>query len=117
MANIFDFIPPPPPPPEDPPTRSKKRDFKTISPAQAISSRITLEEAVEIALQTLQDAMRLADWPTAVKAALGILDRAGLGPKAILEIDDFRRDLSVLSRDQLAERADQLAAQIRATVH
>lgn len=116
MANIFDFIPPPPPPPPEEPTRSKKR-LAPLNQSSAINAKATLESAVQIALTTIETAMLEADWPTAVKAALGILDRAGLGPRSTIEIDDLRRDLSLLSRDQLAARAEQLATQIRATVH
>src|SRR5262245_55494000 len=104
MDNIFDFVPPPPPPPPEEPSRSKKRIIG-LTPASAVSAKVTLEAAVQTALDVLESAMRCADWPTAVKAALGILDRAGLGPRSVVEIDDLRRDLSLLSRSELAERA------------
>jgi hypothetical protein len=115
MDNIFDFIPPPPTAPPEELPRSKKRE--TLTQFAIRDAKITLQDAVETALRTLEMAMRVADWPTAVKASLGILDRAGLGPRSTIEIDDLQRDLSVLSREQLAARAEALASHIRATVH
>jgi hypothetical protein len=68
-------------------------------------ARRQLAGLVPKALQALEAAIEHGDWPTVVRAAQVILDRAGLGPHATLNIEQTKRDLSELSDDELEERA------------
>lgn len=112
MANIFDSDPPTPKSlNEEPATRSKKRE--TLSSYDITSGKRTLAEMVKVAFNTLECAMKEADFPTAVKAAQVILDRAGFGPKSTMDINTTNLDLSNLSREELAERAGRVAAMLR----
>ena len=45
------------------------------------------------------------EWPSRIRAALGILDRAGLGPGSTLTLDTDKSDLSDLSMTELRARA------------
>jgi len=45
------------------------------------------------------------EWPSRIAAALGILDRAGLGPGSTLTLDTDKSDLSDLSMTELRARA------------
>jgi len=45
------------------------------------------------------------EWPSRIRAALGILDRAGLGPGSTLTLDTDTSDLSDLSMTELRARA------------
>lgn len=77
-----------------------------------------LQRSVPLAIRALRQAMRQGDHAEAVKAALGILDRAGYGPKSTLQIEDLPEDLSSLSEKQLAERAERIAKALKGdTVH
>lgn len=115
MASIFDFDPPAPSKPdpesETPTKRSKHRE--TLSNADVNRAKKTLSEMVEQAFDTLREAMAAADHPTAVKAAQILLDRAGFGPKSNLDVTTFNYDLSSLSKDELADRALQIATRLR----
>jgi hypothetical protein len=103
MASIYDFGNPPPPQvePEGKP-RSKKRELTAM---EVRTGKTTLLGMVDKAFETLQAAMTEADWPTAIKAAQVILDRTGFGPKTTVDVNSTHVDLSMLSREQLAERA------------
>jgi hypothetical protein len=57
------------------------------------------------ALQALEKAMEFGDWPTVVRAAQIILDRAGMGPNATLTIEEKQQDLSKLTSEELEARA------------
>jgi hypothetical protein len=45
------------------------------------------------------------EWPSRIRAALGVLDRAGMGPGSTLTVDSDRSDLSALSMEELKLRA------------
>jgi len=45
------------------------------------------------------------EWPSKIRAALGILDRAGMGPGSTLTLDTEKTDLSQLSMAELRDRA------------
>jgi len=116
MDNIFDF-------PSDRPAsasrveeaepvlRSKKR--QSLSAYQVLKGKRTLGELVDRAFETLDEAMISADHATAIKAAMGVLDRAGFGPRSTLDVNQTTIDLSTLSRAQLAERAIKVANLIK----
>jgi len=107
MASIYDFGDPPKPPVmEEDPKRSKKRE--SLNGSQLRAGKLSLLEMVEAAFETLRNAMREADWPTAIKAAQIVLDRAGHGPKSTVDVNTTHRDLSALTQDELKERALQL---------
>jgi hypothetical protein len=59
---------------------------------------------VEPAFATLRRAMASNDLPTAVRAAVAILDRSGYGPKATLEVEKPEEDYSKLTDQDLLER-------------
>lgn len=110
---IYDFpnLPPIPEAKEEPKKRSKNRENLTTS--QISTGKRTLIQMVEEAFSTLQDAMREADWPTAIKAATAVLDRSGFGPKTTVDVNTTNIDLSELSKEELADRAARVAALIR----
>lgn len=119
MANIYDFETPHLPPDskeeEEPKVkRSRNRESLSLSPSQIRSGQRKLYDMVETAFKTLEAAMKEADFNNAVKAALGILDRTGFGPKSTLDINTF--DLSELSKEELAERAERISAMLRSRV-
>jgi len=64
---------------------------------------------------TLANKLESDDDMVAVKAACAILDRAGFGVHASLTVnnDDKRKDLEQMSDEQLAERAADVARQLR----
>jgi len=59
---------------------------------------------VEPALKTLLRAMSSNELSTGVRAALGVLDRTGMGPHAVLEVQDKPEDLSRLTTEELLVR-------------
>ena len=65
------------------------------------------------AIEALDKAMVKADWPDVIKAATAILDRAGYGPKSTIAIEELPEDLSSLTDEQLAERAERVAKMLR----
>lgn len=73
-----------------------------------------LADMVDRAFQTLEDATVHADFPTAIKAAQIILDRAGFGPKSTVDVNTTTIDLSALSREELAARASKIVDMLRA---
>ena len=115
MASIFDDDEPPSLVSGEEGTtkeRSKKRQ-EPLTPSQLTQGRRTLYGMCERAFQTLEEAMRNADYATAVKAAQILLDRSGFGPKTSLDISVTENDLSELSRSELAERAAKVAGMLR----
>lgn len=105
MANIFDFpddIPRTAPAPE-PIMRSKHRQH--LSSFDLVRGKRTLGDLVERAFDTLDEAMISAEHATAIKAALGVLDRAGFGPKSTIDVNQTTVDLTQLTRAELAARA------------
>lgn len=65
---------------------------------------------VEPAFQALLEAMEGGDLKVAVKAAEIVLDRAGFGPKATLEIEDARDNLANTSGEELLKRIELVRA-------
>ncbi len=62
------------------------------------------------ALEALHEAIDQADWAQVVRAALGILDRAGLGPHQTIGIEAEGESLKKLTDDELKARAMQVVA-------
>lgn len=115
MATIFDSDPnnlPPRPKEKETGSRDKKR--QSLTPTERAACGRTLFEKVERAFQTLEEAMVNADYSTAVKAAQIILDRSGFGPKSTVDVNQTTMDLSSLSEEQLAERANRVLHMLRA---
>jgi hypothetical protein len=92
--------------------RSNKRDL-SLSKFDVSTGRKTLGQMVNIAFDTLQEAMEKADFNTAVKAAQILLDRAGFGPKTTVDINSTHTDLTDLTREQLAQRAAELSERLK----
>jgi len=114
MASIFDKDPnnlPPRPAEKEEGTRNKKR--QSLTPAEFAQAGRTLLAKVERAFQTLEDAMANADYSTAVKAAQIVLDRSGFGPKSTVDVNQNTMDLSALSKEELADRANQIVQMLR----
>lgn len=114
MASIFDFdgLPPRPKDDPDPPKRSKHRE--ALTPGEVSSGKRRMGHMVEKAFNALEEAILHADHPTSIKAAQILLDRAGFGPKSTVDVNTTTLDLSSLSREELAERASRISAQLRA---
>lgn len=115
MDNIFDFPSDRPTPriePEpEPITRMKRR--QSLSSYDLMKGKRSLGALVERAFDTLDEAMISAEHATAIKAALGVLDRAGFGPRSTLDVNQTTVDLTEFTREQLAERAIKVANLIK----
>jgi hypothetical protein len=115
MASIFDMDPEgmPPRPPEilDTPKRSKTRE--SLSNFEVTQGKRRLADMVEEAFKVLQEAMVHADYATGIKAAQIILDRAGFGPKSTVDVNSVHVDLSNLTREELAARAEKISGMLR----
>ena len=92
--------------------RSKHR--QALSQFDLVKGKRSLSELVDRAFETLDEAMVSAEHATAIKAALGVLDRAGFGPKSTLDVNQTTIDLTALSRGQLAERALKIHQMLKA---
>lgn len=73
-------------------------------------ARKRLLALVPDALEALQEAMDKADWSQVVRASLGILDRAGLGPHQTIAIEAEGKSLKKLTDEELRARALQVVA-------
>ena len=115
MASIYDFGDKPTPTleVEEPKKKRTKNRETTLSPTEKRACQKKLVEMVEGAFNTLESAMKEADFSTAVKAAQIILDRSGFGPKSTVDVNTTSLDLSELTREELAERASRIADRLR----
>ena len=114
MASIFDDGPPPKVLEIEEPSRNKRRNTDlSLTPADIAKGQRKLVEMVEDAFDTLQKATKQADWSTAIKAAQIILDRSGFGPKSTVDVNTTHLDLSALSREELAERAQRIVSKLK----
>lgn len=82
-------------------------------PLSKADIRRRLHRAVPRAIQALEDAMSHGEHGEAIKAAQIILDRAGYGPKSTVQIEELPDDLSNLSAEELAARAERLAQALK----
>jgi hypothetical protein len=85
-----------------------------LQPLIQANAKKRLASFIEPALLVLNEAMEKADWPVAVRAALGLLDRAGLGPQSSVTItDDARPDLEIMTDEALEKRAATVLAMMK----
>lgn len=82
------------------------------APMARLAAQRRLLTMVEPAFDALMNAIAAGDIKEQIKAATIILDRAGVGPTSTLELKD-ERQYSELTREQLAARAEQIAAVLR----
>lgn len=73
-----------------------------------------LHQAVPKAIRALEQAMTNGEYGEMIRAAQVILDRAGYGPKSVVQIEEAPDDLSDLSKEELAERAARLVRELSA---
>jgi len=79
-------------------------------PAVKAAAQRKMVALIDPALAVLYRSLVECDeWPSRIRAALGILDRAGLGVGSTLTIDSDKSDLSQLSLSELQTRARQVA--------
>jgi hypothetical protein len=83
-------------------------------PVAKAAARKRLLALVPDALEALQEAIDKADWSQVVRASLGILDRAGLGPHQTIAVEAEGESLKKLTDDELKARALQVLAVIEA---
>jgi hypothetical protein len=75
-------------------------------PAVKAAAQRKMISLIDPAMAVLYRAMVECDeWPSRIRAALGVLDRAGMGPGSTLTVDSDRSDLSALSMEELKLRA------------
>ena len=75
-------------------------------PAVKAAAQRKMIALIDPALATLYRALyECEEWPSKIRAALGILDRAGMGPGSTLTLDTDKTDLSQLSMAELRDRA------------
>jgi len=76
------------------------------APAAKMAAQRRLIGMIDPAMTALLRAIRECDeWPTKVRAAIAVLDRAGFGPTASLRLDEQGGDYAALSSAELKERA------------
>ena len=79
-------------------------------PAAKAAAQLRMVQMVDPAMAVLYKAMiECQEWPSRIRAALGVLDRAGMGPGSTLTVDSEKSDLSQLSLSELQSRARQIA--------
>lgn len=79
-------------------------------PAVKAAAQRRMIALIDPAMDTLYRALyECEEWSQKVRAALGILDRAGMGPGSTLTVDTEKSDLSQLSLAELQARARQVA--------
>lgn len=105
MATVYDGIGPPPPAAPEP-RRKRANRRESLTPTEHKSGQRRLYEMVEAAFHTLEEAMQEADYNGAIRAAIAILDRSGFGPKSAIDLTTTNVDLSELTTEQLAARAE-----------
>ena len=115
MASIFDDLDDTPIRTMEPEPVKRGKHRESLTSAEIASGKRKLSAMVERAFETLEVAMREADFSVAIKSAQIILDRAGFGPRTTMDINTTTVDLSSLSREDLAARATQIAGILRAT--
>lgn len=81
-------------------------------PVARAAAKKRLLAMVPAAMDAIAQAIEKADWPQVVRAAFGILDRAGMGPQSTVtvETDATPEALAKLSDDELTARTLQALA-------
>ena len=76
------------------------------APAVKIAAQRRLLEMIDPAFDALLRAVEECDeWPTKVRAAIAVLDRAGFGPTTSLRVEEPGHDYANLSSEELKARA------------
>jgi len=76
------------------------------APAAKMAAQRRLIGMIDPAMAALLRAIEeCEEWPTKVRAAIAVLDRAGFGPTASLRLDEQGGDYAALSSAELKERA------------
>lgn len=76
------------------------------APAAKMAAQRRLIGMIDPAMAALLRAIEECDeWPTKVRAAIAVLDRAGFGPTSSLRLDEQTNDYATLTSSQLKERA------------
>jgi hypothetical protein len=68
-------------------------------------------------LDVAEELMALGDDKVRASLVVATWDRTGLGPKSTLEVTERSEDLSALTREQLALRAEAAAQRLRSLRH
>ena len=95
----------------EPARRSKHRE--SLSSYEVTQGKRRLADMVESAFNCLESAVKEADWSTAIKSAQIILDRSGFGPRTTVDVNSVHIDLSNLTREELAARAEKISGMLR----
>ena len=76
------------------------------APAVKRAAQRRLLAMIDPAMDALLRAVEECDeWPTKVRAAIAVLDRAGFGPTTALRVEDGVEEYANLSGDELKQRA------------
>ena len=76
------------------------------APAAKMAAQRRLIGMIDPAMAALLRAIEeCEEWPTKVRAAIAVLDRAGFGPTASLRLDEQGGDYAALSSADLKDRA------------
>lgn len=113
-GNVFDIGGPSAPVEKKPEPKRRSKHRETLTQQQLINGQVKLNDLVDLAFETLREAMVSSDFNNAIRAAQITLDRAGYGPKQTVDINQTTMDLSNLSKDELAARAQKLADTLKA---
>lgn len=94
--------------------RSKSRNLEALTSTQLRQGRMKLADMIDLAFRTLEEAMDNADYNTATRAAVALLDRTGFGPKSTVDVNTTHVNLSEMTNEELAERALRLHTKLAA---
>jgi len=76
------------------------------APAVKLAAQRRLLAMIDPAMDALLRAVEECDeWPTKVRAAIAVLDRAGFGPTTALRVEEGGNDYADLSSEELKQRA------------
>lgn len=87
------------------------------TPLDKTAAKKRLLSLIEPALDALEKALACGEWPTVVRAATVLLDRAGFGPHANIRVESDTIDLSELSDEQLVQRASVVFQRVKERYH
>lgn len=112
MANVFDLIQPTALI-DEPVKRARNNKIRQerLSPSELREGKSRLANLSEESMETLQEAMRFAEYPAAIQAAKIVLDRSGFGPSSTLHIDVSA--LEEVPTEQLLSRGMELLGESR----
>ena len=86
------------------------------APAAKMAAQRRLIGMIDPAMAALLRAIEECDeWPTKVRAAIAVLDRAGFGPTSSLHLDEQTSDMAALTSAQLKDRAMEIVKRAAAS--